>query len=156
MITGLQTGIEEQKYENQNDQNLQKPSFETLMREYCLLDKQLNDVMEKQKKAFHKIREQQHYISDLTTSPFKLFEVNTDSKQHKSHSAIVATQKKTLLAHKNALIKAMGDRDVALMAVIENRVKAFDLTQKIDVLTKFVEKREAIEAAIQAEEEKKR
>jgi len=52
MITGLQTGIEEQKYENQNDQNLQKPSFETLMREYCLLDKQLNDVMEKQKKSF--------------------------------------------------------------------------------------------------------
>jgi len=116
------------------------------------IEQKLAEKTVKLQKAVRKIREQQHYISDLTTSPFKLFDVNTDSKQHKTHSAIVATQKKSLLLHKNALVTAMGDRE---MTVIKNRVKAFDLTQKIDVLTKFIEKRELIDCAIQAEEEKK-
>jgi len=119
------------------------------------IEQKLAEKTVKLQKAVRKIREQQHYISDLTTSPFKLFDVNTDSKQHKTHSAIVATQKKSLLLHKNALVTAMGDREKALMTVIKNRVKAFDLTQKIDVLTKFIEKRESIDCAIQAEEEKK-
>jgi len=46
---------------------------------------ELASTKAKFKQALLKIREQQNFITDLTTLPFKLFDVNKQSKQYKSH-----------------------------------------------------------------------
>jgi len=49
----------------------------------------------------------------------------------------------------------MSARETAVLAVVENRATAFALTQKIDVILKYIQKLEDIDAAIEKEEIKK-
>jgi len=49
---------------------------------------------QKLKQAMQTIKNQQQYITDLTTSPFKLFDVNKQSKQYKHHLTRQKSSKK--------------------------------------------------------------
>jgi len=93
-------------------------------------------------KAMRKIREQQQFISQLTTSPFKLFDVNTTSKQYKKHVTNYQLSKTTSVKMKASRTTLTGKRDADLAKLIDLRAQIYNDTQRLAAMTLVINDRD--------------
>jgi len=100
---------------------------------------------EKLKQALHKIREQQQYVTDLTTLPFKLFDVNKQSKQYKTHLIRQRSSKYNLVKLRSSHDTLYAKRQLDLDKYVDLRAQIFNDTQKLAAMDLVIRQRAAAE-----------
>jgi len=106
-------------------------------------------------KALLTIREQQHFITDITTSPFKLFDVNKTSKQYKSQKTRQLSARRTLVQRRATrnLLHAKRGKDLETFTELRNQI--FHDTQKLAAMNLVIKEKAAAEVKIMEQQDKR-